>query len=147
MNKEDFVTYEQALDLKKLGFREPCLYYYFNQTLYPNDVYAHRIDRSSFHRVYSVEALSKVLQQYYEPTICDAPTLAQAQKWLRKEKNLSLEPCFVRRDYTDDKQWYCFITNISNKVNGLDDPDLDDYFSTYEEALSAGITECLKLLK
>lgn len=28
MNTEDFVTYQQALALKKLGFREKCLYHY-----------------------------------------------------------------------------------------------------------------------
>ena len=40
MDKEDFVTHEQALKLKKLGFREPCLYFYdLEGRLCPNEIY------------------------------------------------------------------------------------------------------------
>lgn len=137
MNTEDFVTYEQALALKKLGFREKCLYYYFNHTLHPNDVYAHKVDRNSFHRVYSVEALSKIRNVAKEPAVCDAPTLSQVQKWLRKEKGICVEPIFIY-----EQVFEVILKSISYALYKR----LDEKFNSYEEALSDGITECLKLL-
>lgn len=158
MNTEDFVTYEQALALKKLGYREPCLYYYINRTLHPNNVYAHRVDRSSFHRVYSVEALSKVRNVAKEQIVCDAPTLAQVQKWLEKEKGMAICPCpsakFVRNteSFKDCKWvytgwiWQAFIIG-TDKVLSNGPEDKGTLYSSSEEALSAGITECLKFLE
>lgn len=143
MNIEDFVTYEQALVLKRLGFKEPCLYYYFNYTLFSNDVYAHRIDRNSFRRRYSVDALNKTRNVSKEPKVCDAPTLAQVQKWLREKEVflfISLEV-----DSSEKSKFYWYI----NDINGFIPDDLlpNNSFNTYEEALSAGITECLKRLE
>lgn len=135
MNTEDFITYKQALALKKLGYREPCLYYYVNWNLIPNNVYAHRVDNNSFHRVYNVKALSKVRNVAKEQIVCDAPTLAQVQKWLRKEKGLFVEAHFMRID--------AYTYEIHGEIHKND----FTVYSIPEEALSAGITECLKLLE
>lgn len=137
MNSEDFITYEQALALKKLGFKEKCFFFYENEN---------RI------RAFYVAAMDVLLnsnniggcvnrRKNIDDYTCDAPTLAQAQKWLRKEKKLSIEP--VSGD-TDEHGW----------EYGLVDRNLSPKFhfncitySSYEEALSAGITECIKILE
>ena len=62
MNKE-FVPYEQALELKKLGFDEECLSYYFNKQL-------------SFG---SKTAYGEVVE---------APLYQQAFRWFREKYNL-----------------------------------------------------------
>lgn len=125
MNKEDFVTYKQALALKKLGFDYNCDYNYSeDKELYKYDYHS----------------------DFYSDTSSDsdlpAPTLAQAQKWLRKEKNLYV--C-VEIDITDtvNNIFYWTIYKLPykkqiRKTRNFDSP---------EEALSAGITECLKLLE
>ena len=119
MNTEDFVTYEQALALKKLGFNYDCDYYYSeDKELYKYDYHT----------------------EYYNGSNNDlpAPTLAQVQKWLRKEKKLSIEPFSYRKT-----QWIMDIINLGT----MDCPGIWDKHTSYEEALSAGINECLKLLK
>ena len=135
MNTEDFVTYEQALALKKLGFIEYCLYSYHkgvfdtigNSYRSEDEVYVEDL-------YISYNLLSKDKQ--YEDYV-DAPTLAQVQKWLRVKHKQSIEPKY------DTYQWWCCMTNMSTS----DWYDLDKSYSSYEEALSAGITECLKLLE
>lgn len=133
MNNEDFVTYEQALALKKLGFREPCLHYYeegdtkklhenFNNNEY-KDIHISDLYYSFNSRNVSI--------------IIDAPTLAQAQKWLRKNKHIHVEPNIVNEN--------TFRYSIKSIPYSLC-RSTRDIFNSYEEALSTGITECLKLL-
>ena len=75
MNTEDFVTFEQALALKKLGFCEEAIGKYVDC---PNDP---TLFNGMLYQSWNLEK-DEIL----------APTLAQAQKWLRKEKKLSIEP-------------------------------------------------------
>ena len=127
---EDFVTYEQAAVLKLLGFKEECLYHYkYNyQEIIPNsDVYHNgKISINDFK--ISFNSIDFCNEIFY-----DAPTLAQAQKWLRKNKKHSVEAQYSH----DDKYDYCI-----KKINGLWS-DSDKEYDSYEEALSAGITEIL----
>ena len=131
MNTEDFCTYEQALALKKLGFDERCLFHYIGDksSLTENALW--------WNGIVSVDRLYK---SYNKCRVCDcdAPTLAQAQKWLRNEKKFSVEVsslCIT--------SWFYDIDNLK------DNKSFETYgvYKSYEEALSAGITECLKLLE
>ena len=124
---EDFVTYEQALALKQLGFNEKCLFYYGpDKILYPNYTFsADTLRTTDLYRCCNDSS-----ENNYP---IDAPTLAQAQKWLRKNKKHSVEAQYSH----DDKYDYCI-----KKINGLWS-DSDKEYDSYEEALSAGITEIL----
>lgn len=138
MNKEDFVTYEQALALKKLGFKEPCLYFYeLINTLIPNHY------DSGDERVFINKLLKNYNKKYQDiKGICDAPTLAQVQKWLRKEKNLYVCSEIDIVD-TEDNKYFWTIYKLPSKKQIWKTTNFD----SPEEALSAGITECLKLLE
>lgn len=129
MNSEDFVTYEQALALKKLGFREECLYYYNVYNIFsPNLNYEENIDNvNDLLFSHNIHAAGK--------EVCDAPTLWEAQKWLRKEKGYFVEVRFMRMD--------AYTYEIYGKIHRSD----YTVYPTPEEALSAGITECIKLLE
>ena len=136
MNNEDFVTYEQSLALKKLGFRENCIFYYNNR----NSMRAFCVE---FSIQYSPNNIGGCLNRRKDTDdeTCDAPTLEQAQKWLRgKGIDITIYRSFSMKhsyhyelikdmDYNNAKVQSC----IPNRK--------------YEEALSAGITECLKLLE
>ena len=133
MNIEDFVTYEQALALKKLGFKEECLFHYCkNVKIYANSTIHNgdeiEISADDFYNVYNL----------YLDGVSDAPTLAQAQKWLREVKHYHINPVNV-----GNNKWAVIVDNLDNsnynKVYGRP-------FDSYEEALSAGITEYLKML-
>lgn len=125
MNTEDFVTYEQALALKKLGFDLKTEYY------------SSKLTGINFSNV------PENFNNTFVNGVCSVPTLAQAQKWLRKEKKYSVE-AFFERIKDSKEQWSYFISNI---LNSSQDGQSIGYFYSYEEALSAGITECLKLLE
>lgn len=126
---EDFVTYEQAISLKKLGFDLKVNHYYDDEGY----IIENLVD-------YSEEVPHGEYTSYdnfnYED-VCSAPTLAQAQKWLR-EKGYSIETMLCV-----DKTYRCDIfriedfKHISFKI--IDIP-------SYEKALSEGITECINIL-
>ena len=121
MNTEDFVTHEQALALKKLGFSYDCDYLYLDKS---------QLIKYDYHNeFYNV--------QFYENCI-SAPTLAQAQKWLRESKGIYIEPNFI---YTP-----VFEVMIKSEHYALY-KRIDERYASYEEALSAGIAKCLKLLE
>ena len=132
MDIEDLVTFEQATFLKKLGFQEECTHYYYNKHLYeysPKDYSMYCISWDFNTKEY----IDTSGYNLFENCI-SAPTLAQAQKWLRKNKNVSIEPRY------DALQWWCNITNILTS----DWKDLPDTYRSYERALSTGITEYFK---
>lgn len=73
------------------------------------------------------------------------PTLWEAQKWLREERNIDVLP--RRGCITNDKQRYQVVIYINyNRNQILLDNDGEDY-SSPEEALSEGIKEAIKILK
>jgi hypothetical protein len=121
--EKDFIPYEQALELKELGFDEPCFGYYNttwskqNELLFPQ---------------YAGE-----LENWNEMThLCSAPLYQQAFRWFR-------EKCLLEGivEQADDFYWYKFSVYFYGKEgkqkisNGLE-------FKTYEEAE----LECLKKL-
>lgn len=141
MNVEDFVTYEQALALKKLGFKERCFYHYdpdgviYDNYYICNEVFQHVLS-CQLCKSYNKEELNR---------LCDAPTLAQAQKWFRKEKYFDIDVIVDHshnhlRDYLCDV--YRSLDNNNRRVFCY-----HGWYETYEEALSVGINECLKLLE
>lgn len=131
MNKEDLVTYEQALALKKLGFDLKVNHYYDDEGYIIENL-----------ADYSEEVPDGEYTSYdnfnYED-FCSAPTLEQAQKWLRKYKDLIVIP-HPRRDCKGNVVWYFTIFNSGNYKYSSE-------YNSYEESLSAGITECIKLLE
>lgn len=136
MSKEDFVTYEQALALKKLGFNEECLFHYEeNNEIYPNGTTRNfgntfEITCKHLYRIFNKDKS--------RPYYIDAPTLAQVQKWFRSI-GYSIEPLSV-----DKHEWLCPIAVY--KGDKRDTIKMPNSYVSYEEALSAGITECIKLL-
>ena len=73
--KEQFVTYEEALELKKKGFNEPCLGYYFKDKLfYDRAPYAYNGD-DHFNKL-GFTAITQVMGNYEEA--CLAPLKQQA---------------------------------------------------------------------
>lgn len=130
MNTEDYVSYELAVKLKEKGFNCECNHYYKD---YDNgDIFCSTVDNT------------------YCPVSCfddteyPAPTLNQAQKWLREEKNVfvTVEPCTLNRKLTGE--WYYDITYVWCK--GFTRTLSQSGFNSYEKALSAGITKALELI-
>ena len=126
---EDFVTYEQAVRLKELGFDWECNHYC-------------GLDESLHEETFSY--LTNYIHINESPYLISAPTLSQAQKWLREVKGIHIEI-----KYTSNPQYEPWVGKI---VILGDQPELNaiintDTCDTYEEALSEGIDMVLKILK
>ena len=123
MNKE-FIPYEQALELKELGFNEPCFGFYIASQLV---VTSDTVYNSSDIPVYK------------------APLYQQAFRWFREKYNLfsiidvdqTMEPmfCYSLSRYKGDFQW----DNIL--------PTYSELYYTYEEAELACLKKLIEIAK
>lgn len=126
MDDKDFVSFETAKRLKEAGFSEKV-----------TSVYAH---------VYKGEDGWRLRNGYieddynhYEWLNISAPTLWQAQKWLREEKEIEVSVAWCRRRKSY-YYWYGELFCPDEDVKfGYD-------FPSYEAALSAGIDAALNLI-
>jgi len=116
MNKE-FVPYEESLELKELGFDEPCFAGYSILTE-------------------KIEFYSKPLLTRDSFTV-DAPTYSQAFRWFRENHDL------IHRINRDGGWWICAILDLYDEDDqGVIENFIDCNPKTYEEAE----LECLKKL-
>ena len=124
MNHEDYVSFEQAKTLKKLGFDWECY--------------------CAFDKVYrKPDPEGWELRCYHTPQnhnlasySCSAPTLAQAQKWLREVKGMLI---LIQHN----KNFYWTISTIDS-----DDEVIAIYeYETYEKALLGAINKALEIIK
>ena len=133
MENKEFVTCEQAIKLRELGFKERCYQFYdCAGTLCDNFKYFHGEDAIITSDDFCISHNSSQKED-----IWDAPTLSQVQTWLRKEKRYSVEEL-----YDCDDKWSYFIGRMSDGeyIKHISD------FNSPEEALSAGISETIKIL-
>ena len=128
--KEEYVTYECAVKLKELGFKDKCNAYYWTGDK------AFECTNSIVHKN------SDTCQ-----TVVIAPFLWQAQKWLRgKGMFLMIDPRYYQGDAVKDVKW-CFIVQPLDDISGQYRSECcGRLFDTYESALSAGIGKALELL-
>lgn len=130
--KEEYVTYEQSQALKRLGFAEPC------DTFYNSHLKLCRYSDS--------DVINRNTNGHHTPS-CSAPRLDQAQKWLREEKGIMIEP-FAS---IPDKMWAYRLYHTKGEKFGMtlviSNKSIVVYeFNSYELALSAGIDKALDLL-
>lgn len=137
MSTEDFVTREQAVELKELGFNLPVNHYYKDDKLIQISGYSDNYCNANANAVF-------VIDECYS-----APTIYQAHKWLIDNKGICIEifGCVV------DKNWAYTLSYISGDKYGLSVIDEDKKsikrygFVSYEDALSDGIDQIIKYLK
>jgi hypothetical protein len=118
MTKE-FIPYEQALALKKLGFDEPCF------TIFLREEFRGHI--GLLPKGFPINSETNNID------IVSAPLYQQAFRWFREKYNMVGEI----NSYYSDKKWsfnYDIVTIYKEKAS--------DRFNTYEEAE----LECLKKL-
>jgi len=123
LTEKDYCDYDTCVALKELGFNEYCRGYFdplckiFNETSYLKGW--NNIEGS-------------------DCGVLSCPSLYEAQKWLREEKHLFVEIQY--RSYT----WPYGYEIYNSERERL---DVVDGYKTYEEALSEGIKEAVKILQ
>lgn len=131
MGQEDYCSYELALKLKNCGFDEPCLTFYDT-----NKELGRALDSDNFNH------LGETYQGEWFTDTISAPTLWQAQKWLREKKGIAIN--VIAHDggvYDYD------IVFLPNAVDCDCPIDRATFSRTYEEALTEGIDFALKLIE
>ena len=124
MNKE-YVPYEQALEIKELGFDEPCFGFYHINSGYTigyafcySDVESQPIDG------------------------CSAPLYQQAFRFIREKYGYN---CFVTSSILDGT-WYYFRENLKDRKKDSD-PELTPHFETPEEAERICLINVIDIIK
>ena len=125
---KDFTLYPEALELKQLGFDEPCLGYYLASSLFiSND------------NVYNSTDIP----------VIKAPLYSQAFRFFRDEH--SLESFIVPSVDEQDKTIYRFAFGNLSKSVKYDFEDRIDYqfeeYETYEEAQLGCLRHLIKIVK
>ena len=114
---KDFTLYPEALELKQLGFDEPCLGYYLANTLFiSNDI------------VYNSTDIP----------VIKAPLYSQAFRWFREKYNLH---ALIMPKTTPSNTTVYYI------YKGKFEENWDNCFEAYEEAELACLREMIKLVK
>ena len=85
MNRE-FVSYEQALALKELGFDEPC-FGWFRSTLIPSNFTEYFLETEFGMN----ESPSDWVNSNFLEEACSAPTFSQAFRWFRENCDWPIE--------------------------------------------------------
>ena len=138
LTEKDYCDYETCVALKELGFKERCVAYYDtedNVGLLYNTQWTYDVIPCQYCDL--LESRNSATE--YE---VDAPTLYDAQKWLREEKKIEVGASWDN----DEDNWYTYIKQIGF-------PDWSDTsvshscYSSYEEALLEGVRASIKILQ
>jgi hypothetical protein len=114
---KDFILYEEALELKQLGFKERCFGHYWENLFYFKTTFNHPSTMPN------------------SPESCLAPTYAQAFRWFREQHGL----CLVIKPIDDKK----LELGYNLLKNGL----IMNAHLTYEEAELACLKKLIEIVK
>ncbi len=139
METNDYCSYELSLALKKAGFDEPCDHYWYKEFTNSDEMALRQASADDFNN------------DDWDVPHCSAPTLWQAQKWLRDKCGLHINviPCV---DYAEDAdgrrcdEWYFWGYDIECIATATIVTESNSQFDTYEQALQEGIKAALDLI-
>lgn len=138
MENKDYVSYEQARKLKELGFDWKCDHYYTNGYINDDPEDTSRVVKFHIDTPYNH---NKVIR---ESACCSAPTLWEAQKWLREERSVDI---YVIPRYQN--AYEVAAKRLGKRVVDtffvFDLWDSKKPYPSHESALSAGIDAALEI--
>ena len=129
MNKE-FIPYEQALELKELGFNEPTLTYYFDDGTIRTGL------SISLYNGWTYEGVQKML-------VTLAPLYQQAFRWFRDKKLCDGSVC--RHGEADGG--YSYRWDIVHEYGVYEERHFKQGYKTYEEAELACLKQLIEIVK
>ena len=131
--ENQFIPYEQALELKALGFNEECIASY-TETL--------RFDVLEQNGIMWHTVTNEKLKEYEKA--CTAPLYQQAFRWFR-DKKLS-DACICRYQSRDDGGVYYYY--VINHDFGIEETrHFKEGFLSYEEAELACLKKLIEIVK
>ena len=141
MNKE-FIPYQQALELKELGFDEPCFGYYENQdkklVIHYNNLPLTE-GQQKRPNLFKIDNRNSVLSQWATAV----PTYSQAFRWFRDKK---LADGSVSRHGEADGG-YSYRWDILYEYGVYEERHFKLGYKTYEEAELSCLKEMIEIVK
>jgi hypothetical protein len=136
---EEFVSYEIALELKELGFDEPCLTYYYELT---SNLRTHiGVDIGNAWTYAGTKKLGFTL----------APLYQQAFKWFRKEHNwqFSIEATKDQHNHELGFNYWIWNSKTGEEYHTMpkNRPSGDWCFKTYEDAEITCLIKLIEIVK
>jgi hypothetical protein len=122
MNKE-FAPYEESLELKQLGFDEPCFTWYWDDIgLYNGLEYSNHNKREH---------------------VVSAPTFSQTFRWFREKHDLLNDVGISANRKNDTKKWMYSIIYLDKNTYIYS----EETYNTYEEAELACLKKLIEIVK
>ena len=147
--EKEFTPYEIALELKELGFDEPCIAHYTSHGYY-NSIKELKWKRPTFSLCGGVTITNGSLTWQEDSNVIlkqvIAPTFSQAFRWFREKHDIVGDVTIFDRGFLEKDKWcYQFRIHLPNDPNNY----LIDIheFKTYEEAELACLRELIELVK
>ena len=125
MKNKDFIPYQESLELKKLGFDEPC-FFAFDNCSTPMRCSDLRTNEQKFNGV-----------NYNSSSYTSQPSYPQAFRWFREKHNIVFYVNMVRCD----NFYFVIHLKIDDNFNP-EDLFISEHFKNHEEAE----LDCLKKL-
>jgi hypothetical protein len=133
--EKEFITYEEALELKGLGFNEPC-FGWFRSTLIPSNFTEYFLETEFGMN----ESPSDWVNSNFLDKACSAPLYQQSFRWFREKQNL--KPDVTHATSNGGYTYTIWKWNFDNNVGKWERIGVINSWMTYEEAQF----ECLKKL-
>ena len=135
--KQEFITYQQALELKELGFDEPC-FGWFRSTLIPSNFTEFFLETEFGMN----ESPSDWVNSNFLDEACSAPLYQQAFRWFREKHDL--HSC-VAPVYEDEISKVIVYWIWIQGFDSFEDEDIN--YKTPEEAELACLIKLIEIVK
>jgi hypothetical protein len=137
--EKEFVPYGLALELKQLGFDEPCFGYYVDGELRGINLGMEELGGvEPYYQRFGFHTLSNHDIDNPNKIVVTAPTYSQAFRWFRDVYNL--KSCIMfRTSMEDNKEYYDWLIKGQEVVYR--------HFNTYEEAGLACLQKLIEIVK
>jgi hypothetical protein len=134
--ENNFVPYQIALDMKSIGFDEPCFTFYPKEGKMGFDGKYHSIKEG--YKNSTVNAIW--IKRYKKDFECvAAPTYSQAFRWFREKYKYNHSIVFTQHPFGTDEYQYMILLD--------DDEYVEINFKTYEEAELACLKKLIEIIK
>jgi hypothetical protein len=121
--EKEFVPYEIALELKKLGFDEPCMYY---------------VDEQNNSFIYNFQTHPDEFIEWCGVTVISTPLFQQCFRWFREKYQLHSTITSISQE-----SWQWHITKPGESLGKMYQED----FYTYEEAELACLVKLIDIVE
>ena len=124
--EKEFIPYQTALDLKELGFDEPCIKYYWTDGMFSK----------GYENPFNYNKRDNVIS---------SPTFSQAFRWFREKYNIYTE---ILLDQTTQPK-FCFEIYKYEDFGNYEEIRIGEWFlyRTYEEAELDCIIKLIEIVK